>query len=179
MGVRLQSTQDSDTALPSQSRLSPGHYIRMCYLLRRFSPDCGPHIPSHILCPSTTKYPGSQTPGTHRISRLTIADLNSELVRRRHDVPPHLRITNPLSPAGWPSLTSPSDMPFPQSLVRPCSVASPLSATEPSKAISGKSNIRYHLRRRPFPARPLLHGNFIWLLSQEIRETSDFLFRCT
>jgi hypothetical protein len=47
--------------------------------------------------PQQRSFPGPQTAGTHRISRRTIADLYGELVRWRHDVPPHLRITNQMS----------------------------------------------------------------------------------
>jgi hypothetical protein len=160
--------QDSDTALPSESLLSPGDYTPMGYLASSVGLA---QISGHIFqamysVPQQRSFPGPQTAGTHRISRRTIADLYGELVRWRHDVPPHLRITNPLSSPRSLSLTSASDIPSPQSPVRPCSVASPLSATEPSKAISGKSNIHNHLRRRLFPVRPLLlHGNLIWLLS--------------
>jgi hypothetical protein len=116
MGVRLQSTQDSDITLPSQSRLSPGNYICMCYLASSvgLAQIAGHIFQTFYSVPQQRGILGPQTPGIHRISRRTIAHLNSELIRRRHDVPPHLRITIPLSSARSPSLTSASDIPSPQ-----------------------------------------------------------------
>jgi hypothetical protein len=116
MGVRLQSTQDSDITLPSQSRLSPGNYICMCYLASSvgLAQIAGHIFQTFYSVPQQRGILGPQTPGIHRISRRTIAHLNSELIRRRHDVPPHLRITLPLSSARSPSLTSASDIPSPQ-----------------------------------------------------------------
>ena len=88
---------DSDTALPSESLLSPGDYTPIGYL----GSSVGlARISGHIFH-AMYSVPAQRTPpvqGNHpRISRRTIADLYGELLRWRHDVPPHLRMNNQMS----------------------------------------------------------------------------------
>jgi hypothetical protein len=86
---------DSDTALPSESFLSPGDYTPMGYLA---SSVALAQISGHIFH-GMYSVPPQRVPNVqgNRLSRRTIADLYGELVRWRHDLHPHLRInsTNP------------------------------------------------------------------------------------
>src|SRR6266496_1655414 len=81
---------DSDTALPSESLLSPGDYTPMGYLA---SSVALAQISGHIF-QGMYSVPPQRVPNVqgNRLSRRTIADLYGELVRWRHDVHPHLRI---------------------------------------------------------------------------------------
>jgi hypothetical protein len=83
---------DSDTALPSESLLSPGDYTPMGYL---GSSVALAQISGHIF-QGMYSVPPQRVPNVqgNRLSRRTIADLYGELVRWRHDVPPHLRINS-------------------------------------------------------------------------------------
>ena len=83
---------DSDTALPSESLLSPGDYTPIGYL---GSSVALAQISGHIF-QGMYSVPQQRVPNVqgNRLSRRTIADLYAELVRWRHDVPPHLRINS-------------------------------------------------------------------------------------
>ena len=83
---------DSDTALPSESLLSPGDYTPIGYL---GSSVALAQISGHIFQGMYSVPPQriSHVQG-NRLSRRTVADLYGELVRWRHDVPPHLRINS-------------------------------------------------------------------------------------
>lgn len=82
--------QDSDTALPSESLLSPGDYTPIGYLA---SSVALAQISGHIF-QGMYSVPPQRVPNVqgNRLSRRTIADLYGELVRWRHDLHPHLRI---------------------------------------------------------------------------------------
>jgi hypothetical protein len=81
---------DSDTALPSESLLSPGDYTPIGYLS---SSVALAQISGHIFQGMYSVPPqGVTNIQGNRLSRRTIADLYGELVRWRHDVHPHLRI---------------------------------------------------------------------------------------
>lgn len=81
---------DSDTALPSESLLSPGDYTPIGYLASSVSLA---QISGHIFQGMYSVPPqGIPNARGSRLSRRTIADLYGELVRWRHDVHPHLRI---------------------------------------------------------------------------------------
>jgi len=86
---------DSDTALPSESLLSPGDHTPIGYLASSLSLA---QISGHIF-QGMYSVPQQGMPNSRgsRLSRRTIADLYAELVRWRQDVHPHLRIntTNP------------------------------------------------------------------------------------
>lgn len=87
---------DSDTALPSESLLSPGDYTPMGYLASSVSLA---QITGHIFQGMYSVPPqGIPNARGSRLSRRTIADLYGELVRWRHDVHPHLRINSNTGP---------------------------------------------------------------------------------
>jgi hypothetical protein len=85
---------DSDTALPSESMLTPGDFTPTGYLAASVSLA---QISGHIFQAMYSVPPqGHTNPRGSRVSRRTIADLYAELLRWRHDVNPSLRV-NPSS----------------------------------------------------------------------------------
>lgn len=83
---------DSDTALPSESLLSPGDYTPIGYLASSVAlAQISGHIFQGMYSVPPQRIPNAQG---NRISRKTITDLYGELVRWRHDVQPHLRINS-------------------------------------------------------------------------------------
>jgi hypothetical protein len=95
---------DSDTALPSESLLSPGDFTPMGYLSASVSLA---QISGHIFQGMYSVPPQGPTNARgSRLSRRTIADLYGELIRWRHDVHPHLRI----NPAAQSDQMDPSVM---------------------------------------------------------------------
>ena len=81
---------DSDTALPSESFLTPGDYTPAGYIAASVSLA---QISGHIFQAMYSVPPQGVTNSRgNRLSRRTIADLYGELIRWRHDVNPNLRI---------------------------------------------------------------------------------------